>query len=110
MNKMVVFFIRHPKFSDVSIKGLVDGDYLLDSEAQEFADGIIQYYQADKLRWEFPANQFMKHSIKWNAFEELKETISANEKELACEIFKGDKNLTYCSFKDMKIDREVLTW
>lgn len=107
---MVVFFIRHPKFNDVSIKGLVDGDYLLDEKAQEFADGIIQYYQGDNLRWEFPVNQFMKHSIKWNAYEELKEEISANEKDLAHTIFKGDKNLTFCSYNDMKIDREVLTW
>ena len=110
MNKMVIFLIRHPNFKDVSIKGLVDSDYLLDERAQEFAEGIIQYYQGDNLRWEFPANQFMKHSIKWNAYEELKDMISANERDLACTILRGDKNLTFCAYDDMKIDREVLTW
>ncbi len=107
---MVIFLIRHPKFRDVKIRGLVDGDYLLDEEAQKYSEGIIQYYQSDKLRWDFPVNEFMKHSIKWNAFEELKKIISDNEKDLACEIFKGDKSVTYCSYDDMKIDREVLTW
>ena len=110
MNKMVICLIRHPKFRDVTIKGLIDADILLDRASQEFVEGIIQYYQADNLRWEFPVNQFMKHSIKWNAYEELKDMILANEKELACEIFKGDKTKTFCSYKDMKIDREVLTW
>lgn len=110
MNKMVIFLIRHPKFNDVSIRGMVDSDYLLDEQAQEFAEGIIQYYQGDNLRWDFPVNQFMKHSIKWNAYEELKQIISENEKELAFTIVKGDKNLTYCKYNDMKIDREVLTW
>ena len=110
MNKMVVFLIRHPRHTDVSIKGLVDGDYLFDDEAKEFAEGIIQYYQGDNLRWDFPANQFMKHSIKWNAYEELKEVISNAEEDLALKIFEGDKNQTYCSYGNFKIDREVLTW
>lgn len=110
MNKMVIFLIRHPKFRDVKIRGLVDGDYLLDEEAQKYAEGIIQYYQGDNLRWEFPVNEFMKHSIKWNAYEELKQRISDNEKDLASRIFEGDKNLTFCLYEDLKIDREVLTW
>ncbi len=110
MNKMVVFLIRHPRFPDVSIKGLVDGDYLLDEEAQKYAEGIIQYYQGDKIRWEFPVNQFMKHSIKWNAYEELKQIISDNEKDLACTIFEGDKTKINCKYDDMVIEREVLTW
>ena len=37
MNKMVVFFIKHPNHPDVSIKGLIDGDYLLDEEAMQYA-------------------------------------------------------------------------
>ena len=110
MNKMVVCLIRHPKFRDVTVKALIDADILLDEETREFSQGIIQYYQGDNIRWEFPVNQFMKHSIKWNAYEELKEMISSNEENLACEILKGDKNKTFCSYNDMKIDREVLTW
>lgn len=107
---MVVFFIRHPKFPDVAIKGLIDGDYLLDEEAQQYAEGIIQYYQGDNIRWKFPVNAFMKHSIKWNAYEELKQFISDNEKDFACTVFKGDKNKINCRYKDIFIDREVLTW
>ncbi|WP_458406044.1 hypothetical protein [Methanobrevibacter sp.] len=110
MNKMVIFLVRHPRFPDVFIKGLVDGDYLLDEEAQEYAEGIIQYYQKDKLRWRFPVNQFMKNSIKYNSYEELKRIIDDNEKDFACTVFKGDKNKTYCTFEDLKIEREVLTW
>ncbi|WP_296783699.1 hypothetical protein [Methanobrevibacter sp.] len=110
MNKMVVFLIRHPRHNDVSIRGLVDGDYLFDEQAKEYADGIIQYYQGDNLRWEFPANQFMKHSIKWNAYEELKDYISSVEEDLALKIFEGDRNVAYISYEDFKIDREVLTW
>ena len=110
MNKMVVFLIRHPRHNDVSIRGLVDGDYLFDEQAKEYAEGIIQYYQGDNLRWEFPANQFMKHSIKWNAYEELKDYISSVEEDLALKIFEGDKNVAYISYEDFKIDREVLTW
>ena len=107
---MVIFLIRHPKFRDVTIRGLVDGDYLLDPEAQKYAEGIMQYNQGDNLRWEFPANQFMKHSIKWNAYEELKQRISDNEEDLASRIFEGDKNVPFCLYEDLKIDREVLTW
>ncbi len=107
---MVIFLIRHPKFNDVSIRGLIDADILLDEETQKYSEGIIQYYKGDDLRWEFPPNQIIKHSIKWNAYEELKKMISANEKDLACEILKGDKTKTFCSYDDMKIDREVLTW
>ena len=110
MNKMVVFLIRHPRHNDVSIRGLVDGDYLFDEQAKEYADGIIQYYQGDNLRWEFPANQFMKHSIKWNAYEGLKDYISSVEEDLALKIFEGDRNVAYISYEDFKIDREVLTW
>ena len=110
MNKMVIFLIRHPKFRDVKIRGLVDGDYLLDEEAQKYAEGIIQYYQGDNLRWEFPVNEFMKHSIKWNAYEELKQRISDNEKDFACEVFKGDKSQTTMHYGEMVIIRDVITW
>ena len=110
MNKMVLFLMRHPAHSDVKIKGLVDGDFLFDEEAKLHADGIIQYYQKERLRWNFPINPFLMHSIKWNCYEEMKRDISENEKELALKIFEGDKTLTYCSFRDYKIDREVLTW
>lgn len=110
MNKMVVFFIKHPNFPDVSIKGLIDGDYLLDEDAMQYAEGIIQYYQGDNLRWDFPVNPFMLHSIKWNAFEELKEIISRDEKAFACEVFKGDKSISNFGNDEMIIKREVLTW
>ena len=110
MNKMVVFVIHHSRFPDVTIKGLIDGDYLLDDEARQYAQGIIQYYQGDKLRWKFPANPLMKNSIKWNAFEELKSILSDNEEEFASLVFRGDKNQTFCLYEDMKVDREVLTW
>ena len=110
MNKMVLFLIRHPAHRDVKIRGLVDGDFLFDDDAKQYVDGIIQYYHGERLRWEFPVNIFMKHSIKWNCYEELKDFISANEKDLALKIFEGDKTVSYCSFDDYKIDREVLTW
>ena len=107
---MVLFLIRHPAHSDVKIRGLVDGDFLFDEEAKQYAEGIIQYYQGDNLRWRFPVNPFMLHSIKWNCYEELKQFISDNEEDLALRIFEGDKTQTYCSFGDFKVDREVLTW
>ena len=110
MNKMVVFLIRHPKYPDVAIKGLVDGDYLLDEEAQKYAEGIIQYYQGDNIRWEFPVNEFMKNSIKWNSFEELKRIIADNDKDFACTVFEGDKTKINCRYDGMFIEREVLTW
>ena len=110
MNKMVVFYLKHPNFPDVVIKGLVDGDYLLDDEMRQYADGIVQYYQGDNLRWEFPANQFMKNSIKWNAYEEMKNIISEDEENFALNIFEGDKNLTSSRYKEMVVIREVLTW
>jgi hypothetical protein len=52
----------------------------------------------------------MKHSIKWNAYEEFKEFILANEKDLACTIFKGGKDKSNCRYEDLFIEREVLTW
>jgi hypothetical protein len=52
----------------------------------------------------------MKHSIKWNAYEELKQRISDNEEDLASRIFEGDKNVPFCLYEDLKIDKEVLTW
>ena len=110
MNKMVVFYLKHPNFPDVVIKGLVDGDYLFDEEVKQHAEGIVQYYQADNLRWAFPANQFMKNSIKWNAYEEMKEIISQDEEKFAQEVFRGDKNLTSSRYNEMVIIREVLTW
>ena len=110
MNKMVIFVIRHSRFPNVFIKGLVDGDYLLDEEAKKYAEGIIQYYQGDNLRWRFPVNPFMKGSIKWNSYEELKQFISDHEENLALKIFEGDKNLTKFVYGDWKIEREVLTW
>ena len=110
MNKMVVFLIRHPKFPDVGIKGVVDGDYLLDEEAKKYAEGIIQYYQGSDVRWDFPVNEFMKNSIKWNAYEELKRIISDNEEDLAETVFEGDKSKDKCHYDGMLIEREVLTW
>jgi len=50
MNKMVVFYIMHKNYPNISIKGLVDGDYLFDEEAKQYAEGIVQYYQGDNLR------------------------------------------------------------
>ena len=110
MNKMVVFLIRHPRFSEVSIRGVVDADYAFDEEARPYSDRIIQYYQGDNLRWEFPANKFMKHSIKWNAYEELKNLISDDEQDLALKILEGDKSVSYIRYGNLNIDREVLTW
>ena len=110
MNKMVLFIIWHSRFPDITVKGLVDGDFLLDEEAQQYAEGIIQYYQGPNLRWKFPVNKFMKHSIKWNAYEEFKEFILANEKDLACTIFKGGKDKINCRYEGLFIEREVLTW
>ncbi len=107
---MVLFLIRHPRFPDVFLKGLVDGDYLFDEEAKEFAEGIIQYYQKDKLRWSFPVNVFMRNSIKYNAYEELKMRVADNEEEIALLIFEGDKDKTNCRYEDLFIEREVLTW
>ena len=110
MNKMVVFFIRHPRFPDITLKGLVDGDYLLDEEAQKYAEGIIQYYQGDNIRWEFPVNKFMRNSIKWNAYEEFRQFIQDNEKDIASTIFEGDKDKINCRYEHLFIQREVLTW
>ncbi|WP_305513004.1 MULTISPECIES: hypothetical protein [unclassified Methanobrevibacter] len=110
MNKMVVFFIKHPNHPDVSIKGLIDGDYLLDEEAMQYAGGIIQYYQGDNLRWDFPVNPFMKNSIKWNDFEELKGIISRDEKSFAFMVFEGDENVSNFGNDEMIIEREVITW
>ena len=107
---MVIFVLRHPKFPDVFIKGLVDGDFLLDEDAKQFADGIIQYYQSDKLRWRFPVNPFMKGSIKWNAYERLKEFISQDEESFACDVFRPDKSITKIITDEARIEREVLTW
>ena len=52
----------------------------------------------------------MKHSIKWNAYEEMKDYISGVEEDLALKIFEGDRNVGYISYGDFKIDRDVLTW
>jgi hypothetical protein len=110
MNKMVIFVLRHPKFPDVFIKGLVDGDYLFDEEAKQYGEGIIQYYQGGNLRWRFPVNPFMKGSIRWSSYEGLKEIISKDEEAFAHEVFKGDKNVTKVVTDEMRIEREVLTW
>ena len=107
---MVIFVMRHSRFPNVFIKGLVDGDFLFDEQAQEYAEGIIQYYQGDALRWRLPVNPFMKGSIKWNTYEELKQFIVDHEKELALKIFEGDKNQSTFLYVDWKIEREVLTW
>ena len=107
---MVLFVLRHPRFPDVFIKGLVDGDYLFDEEAKEHADGIIQYYQGANRRWRFPVNPFLKGSIKWNSYEGLKEIISKDEEKFALEVFNGDESITKIVTDDARIEREVLTW
>ena len=110
MNKMVVFYLKHKNYADVVIKGLVDGDYLFDDEIKKYGNGIIQYYQGDNLRWDFPVNPFMKDSKIWKAFEYLKELISKDEEKFAKEVFEGDKSIITKKYNDMVIIREVLTW
>ncbi len=110
MNKMVVFFIKHPHHPDISVKGLIDADYLMDDEARQYAEGIVQYYQGDNLRWEFPVNPFMKGSIKWNEYEVIRKFLKINEKDFACEVLKGDKDQTTMHYADLVIIRDVLTW
>ena len=102
--------MRHQRFPDVFIKGLIDADYLFDDEAKQHADGIIQYYQGNFLRWRFPANPFLKGSIKWNTYEGLKEIISQDEEKFAFEVFNGDESMTMMVTEDARIEREVLVW
>ena len=110
LNKMVVFYIKHQNYPNISIKGLVDGDYLFDDETKQFADGIIQFYQGDNLRWKFPVNPFMKGSKIWNEYEKIRQIVMDNEKDFACEVFKGDKSQTTMHYGEMVIIRDVLTW
>jgi hypothetical protein len=100
----------HKNYPNISIKGLVDGDYLFDEEAKQYAEGIVQYYQGDNLRWEFPVNPFMKGSKKWNEYEKYREIVINNEEDFAREVFKGDKSQTSMHYGEMVIIREVITW
>jgi len=110
MNKMVVFYIKHKNYPNISIKGLIDADYLFDEEAQQYAAGIIQYYQGDNLRWKFPVNPFMKDTKIWKEYEKFREIVINNERDFACEVFRGDKSQTTVHYDEMVIIRDVITW